>query len=71
MNGENDKCPYCGGERRLKSGRFGKFWECQNLPKCYFTCNSDIGYDFLLSNTWSIRSKIGRSAPDVVQGERN
>lgn len=49
MEEENDRCPECGGEMRLKSGRYGEFWGCSNYPKCRFTCDSDIGYTFSLS----------------------
>ena len=69
MAEENNRCPYCGEEMRLKSGRYGKFWECPNYPKCYFTCGSGISYDFVLSK--SIRSKIERSVPTVVQSKRH
>lgn len=44
----NDRCPECGGEMRLKSGRYGKFWGCSNYPGCHFTCDADIGDIFSL-----------------------
>lgn len=49
MAEENNRCPYCGEEMRLRSGRYGKFWECPNYPKCRFTCDSGISCDFALS----------------------
>lgn len=29
-----DKCPKCGGEMELKTGRYGNFWACKDYPKC-------------------------------------
>lgn len=46
---KNDRCPECGGEMRLKSGRYGKFWGCSNYPKCNFTCDAEIGSRFSLN----------------------
>ncbi len=31
---EGRQCPDCGGELRIKHGRFGKFIGCSNYPKC-------------------------------------
>ncbi len=31
------KCPLCGGDVVIKTGRFGKFYACQNFPKCRWT----------------------------------
>jgi hypothetical protein len=28
------RCPECGGPMRLKTGRYGEFWSCQNFPAC-------------------------------------
>lgn len=28
------KCPICDGETTLKDGKFGKFYGCNNFPKC-------------------------------------
>lgn len=36
----NGRCPRCGGELKLRSGRFGSFYGCSNYPKCRFTCNT-------------------------------
>ncbi|QCI29091.1 AAA domain-containing protein [Caminibacter pacificus] len=30
-------CPKCGGKLILKTGRFGKFYGCENFPKCKYT----------------------------------
>ncbi|HHD92206.1 MAG TPA: type I DNA topoisomerase [Candidatus Portnoybacteria bacterium] len=30
-------CPLCGGKVVIKTGRFGKFYACQNFPKCRWT----------------------------------
>ncbi|KLO23173.1 DNA topoisomerase I [Marinitoga sp. 1197] len=32
-----DKCPECGGDLIIKSGRFGKFIACSNYPDCKYT----------------------------------
>ncbi|GAB6188579.1 type I DNA topoisomerase [Marinitoga arctica] len=31
------KCPKCGGDLIIKSGRFGKFIACSNYPECKYT----------------------------------
>lgn len=33
-------CPKCGGELRLRNGKFGEFYGCSNYPKCKFTIDS-------------------------------
>lgn len=68
MNGENDKCPYCGGEMRLKSGRYGKFWGCPNFPKCYFTCDSDISYDFVISKYLEYKNQKESELRELING---
>lgn len=30
-------CPKCGGELKLRSGKYGKFYGCVNYPNCKFT----------------------------------
>jgi hypothetical protein len=27
-------CPECGGNMRMRSSRFGKFWGCEHFPRC-------------------------------------
>ena len=34
-----EKCPKCGEELIIKTGRFGKFFACSGFPKCRFTKN--------------------------------
>lgn len=31
------KCPRCGGELRLRNGKYGQFYGCSNYPNCRFT----------------------------------
>ena len=31
------KCPYCGSQLVLRSGKYGQFWGCSSYPKCRFT----------------------------------
>ena len=31
------KCPRCGGELKIKSGKYGKFIGCSNYPNCKYT----------------------------------
>lgn len=31
------RCPHCGGELRLRNGKYGAFYGCSNYPKCRFT----------------------------------
>ncbi len=33
------KCPRCGGELKLRNGKYGAFYGCANYPKCRFTCD--------------------------------
>lgn len=28
------QCPKCGGQMKLREGKFGKFWGCSDFPKC-------------------------------------
>ncbi|MCD4829015.1 MAG: type I DNA topoisomerase [Candidatus Cloacimonetes bacterium] len=38
-----EKCPKCGEELVLKSGKFGEFISCSNYPKCKYTRNITTG----------------------------
>ena len=31
------KCPFCGSELVLRTGKHGQFWGCKAYPKCKFT----------------------------------
>lgn len=31
------KCPRCGGDLKLRSGKYGQFYGCSNYPRCKFT----------------------------------
>lgn len=33
----SDKCDFCGGKLNLRNGAYGKFWGCNNYPKCRYT----------------------------------
>lgn len=33
----NGRCPRCGGNLVLRNGKYGKFYGCQNYPRCRFT----------------------------------
>ena len=37
---QNGRCPRCGGELRLRNGKYGAFYGCSNYPKCRFTYNT-------------------------------
>ncbi len=40
LNSKKDRtihCPDCGGELRIKPGRYGDFYGCSNFPNCRFT----------------------------------
>ncbi|MFQ5443232.1 MAG: topoisomerase DNA-binding C4 zinc finger domain-containing protein [Nitrospinales bacterium] len=50
-----DPCPDCGGELKLKTGRFGKFIACSNYPECKFTK--------------TYQEKIDMKCPDCAEGE--
>jgi len=39
----NEKCPKCGNDLIVKTGRFGKFIACSNYPKCKFTKPFTLG----------------------------
>ena len=30
-------CPYCGAELKLRNGKYGEFYGCNNYPKCKYT----------------------------------
>ena len=32
-----NRCPRCGGKLVLREGKYGKFYGCQNYPKCRYT----------------------------------
>ena len=34
---ENNICPYCNKQLVLREGKYGKFYACENYPKCKFT----------------------------------
>ena len=33
------RCPRCGGELRLRNGKYGAFYGCSNYPQCRYTVN--------------------------------
>jgi len=37
--GEKRRCPRCGGELVVCTGKHGKFWGCSHFPKCWYTEN--------------------------------
>jgi hypothetical protein len=34
---ENNICPRCGGELKIRNGKHGQFYGCSNFPRCRFT----------------------------------
>ncbi len=50
-----EKCDKCGGDMKLKEGRFGKFFACSNYPEC--------------KNTKAIIQSTGVVCPDCGKGE--
>ena len=36
---QDGRCPRCGGELKLRQGKYGPFYGCSNYPKCRFTQN--------------------------------
>ena len=36
---ESGRCPYCGGNLVLRSGKYGPFYGCSNYPKCRYILN--------------------------------
>ncbi len=55
IEGVGEKCDKCGGEMKLKEGRFGKFLACSNYPEC--------------KNTKPIIQSTGIKCPDCGEGE--
>ncbi len=41
MTIQEGKCPRCGGELRLRNGRYGAFYGCSNYPKCNYTQDAE------------------------------
>jgi hypothetical protein len=33
---EGTICPFCGGELKLRCGKYGSFYGCSNYPKCRY-----------------------------------
>jgi len=59
-----EKCPKCGEELVIKTGRFGKFLACSGFPKCRFTKN--LGGE---SNNQNNSEKIDVKCPKCKEGE--
>lgn len=57
MEEENDRCPECGGEMRLKSGRYGEFWDAQIIQNVVLPVTRILVILSLLVSTWNIRIK--------------
>ncbi len=34
---QSGRCPQCGGELKLRNGKYGQFYGCSNYPKCRYT----------------------------------
>ena len=34
---QGGKCPRCGGQLKLRNGKYGQFYGCSNYPQCRFT----------------------------------
>jgi len=60
----DEKCPKCGEELVIKTGRFGKFLACSGFPKCRFTKN--LGGE---NNNQNNSEKIGVKCPKCKEGE--
>jgi DNA topoisomerase-1 len=56
-----DPCPQCGGELRVKSGRFGKFIACSNYPKCKFTMPIPLGVKCPQCGEGDLTAKKGKT----------
>lgn len=37
VKNNDTKCPKCGGQLIIKTGKFGKFYGCSNFPQCKFS----------------------------------
>ncbi len=42
MTMQEGKCPLCGGELKLRNGKYGPFYGCSNYPRCRFTQKASI-----------------------------
>jgi len=60
----DEKCPKCGEEMVIKTGRFGKFLACSGFPKCRFT--KSLGQEDSNQNN---STKIGIKCPKCKEGE--
>jgi len=60
----DEKCPKCGEELVIKTGRFGKFLACSGFPKCRFTKNLGKG-----NNNQNGNTEIGVKCPKCKEGE--
>ncbi len=60
----DEKCPKCGEELVIKTGRFGKFLACSGFPKCRFTKNLGGG-----NNNQNNSEKTGIKCPKCQEGE--
>ena len=36
---QQGKCPRCGGQLKLRNGKYGAFYGCSNFPRCRYTQN--------------------------------
>ena len=59
-----EKCPKCGEELVIKTGRFGKFLACSGFPKCRFTRN--LGGE---NKNQTNGEEIGVKCPKCKEGE--
>jgi len=60
----DEKCPKCGEELVIKTGRFGKFLACSGFPKCRFTRN--LGGE---NKNQTNGEEIGVKCPKCKEGE--
>jgi hypothetical protein len=65
----DEKCPVCGSNMVLKTGRFGEFTACGNYPACKHVKQKTIGMKCPDCNEGEVIGELPASLHDAAGGE--
>lgn len=71
MKNKSDRCPDCGAEVILKTGKYGYFWKCSKFPKCKFLASIQEGHPNIFSKEEYEDEKFRNELDGIYQASLN